>query len=68
MRVFYVAGGADPGRGAERLAERVVGGELAANQRFYSHCLEECGGEVAFECGRRDVGVPGGEHDGALVV
>ena len=25
-------GGADPGRGAERLAERLVGGEPAANQ------------------------------------
>ena len=28
MRIFLVAGGADPGRGAERL----VGGEPAANQ------------------------------------
>ena len=31
---FIVAGGADPGRGAERLAERLVGGEPAAN-----HCV-----------------------------
>ena len=31
-RFFIVAGGADPGRGAERLAERLVGGEPAANQ------------------------------------
>ena len=27
-----VAGGADPGRGAERLTERLFGGEPAANQ------------------------------------
>ena len=34
MRIFIVAGGADPGSGAERLAERLVGGEPAAN-----HCV-----------------------------
>jgi hypothetical protein len=56
---FSVAGGADPGSGAERLAERLVGGAPAANQRFRSHCLEGCGSEITFKSGRRDVGVPG---------
>ena len=31
---FIVAGGADPGSGAERLAERLVGGEPDSN-----HCV-----------------------------
>ena len=43
MRVFSVAGGADPGRGAERLSERLFGWEPAANQWFRSHYLEGCG-------------------------
>ena len=30
MRIFIVAGGADPGSGAERLAERLVGGDTQA--------------------------------------
>jgi hypothetical protein len=45
-----VAGGADPGSGAERLSERRFGGgETAANQRFRSHCLEGCG--LSANCG-----------------
>jgi hypothetical protein len=42
-KVSSVAGGADPGRGAERLSERLFGGEPDSNQRFRSHCLEGCG-------------------------
>ena len=32
--VSFVAGGADPGRGAERFSERLFGWEPATNQRF----------------------------------
>ena len=47
-----VAGGADPGRGAERFSERRFGGgETAANQLFRSHCLEGCG--LSANCGNR---------------
>ena len=38
-----MAGGADPGRGAERLSERLLCREPAANQLFRSYCLEGCG-------------------------
>ena len=44
--VSSVAGGADPGRGAERLSERLFGGEPDSNQWIRSHRLEGCGGEV----------------------
>jgi hypothetical protein len=49
--VSSVAGGADPGRGAERFSERFFGGEPAANQLFRSHCLEGCG--LGAKCGNR---------------
>ena len=38
-----VAGVADPGRGAERLTERLFGTGPDAKKRFRSHCLEGCG-------------------------
>jgi hypothetical protein len=50
--VSSVAGGADPGRGAERFSERFFGGELDTNQLFRSHCLEGCG--LWAKCGNRD--------------
>ena len=46
-----VAGGADPGRGAERFTEGLLCGEPAANQRFRSHYLEGCG--LSANCGNR---------------
>ena len=46
-----VAGGADPGRGAERFSEGLLCGEPAANQRFRSHYLEGCG--LSANCGNR---------------
>ena len=41
-KVSSVAGGADSGRDAERLFERLFGGEPDSNQRFRSQWLEGC--------------------------
>ena len=40
VRFSSVAGVADPGRGAERLTERLFGWEPDTNQWFRSHCHE----------------------------
>ena len=49
--VSFVAGGADPGRGAERFSERLFGGEPDSNQWIRSHRLEGCG--LGAKCGNR---------------
>ena len=43
-------------------------GDRDSNQRSRGDCLEECGGEVPFKTGRRDVGVPGALIPGPLAV
>ena len=41
MRVFFVAGVADPGRGAEGLSERLFSMGPDAKKRFRSHVLRD---------------------------
>ena len=53
-------GGADPGRGAERLAERLVGGEPAANQSVRIGDLKDVAWGPRVETGASVPGYSGG--------
>ena len=54
--VSFVAGSADPGRGAERFSERLLCGEPAANQGVRNRRLRDVAWGPVVETG---AGVPG---------
>ena len=58
--VSSVAGGADPGRGAERLSERFLCGEPAANQWFRIIILKDVASRPIVETGANVPSYSGG--------
>ena len=60
MRVFFVAGVADPGRGAEGLSERLFSMGPDAKKRFRSRVLRDVARRPVVETGANVPGYSGG--------